>query len=76
MRVTNCRLQYHGCTENGEGIQILHYEKGQKYEAHYDYFHDKFNNDPSKGGQRIATMLMYLYVTLHLLFRFEYSDSA
>eukprot|EP00959_Pyramimonas_sp_CCMP1952_P393729 8250193-Pyramimonas_sp.AAC.1 len=48
--------------ENGEGIQILHYEPGQKYEAHYDYFHDKFNNDPTKGGQRVATMLMYLYV--------------
>jgi len=46
--------------DNGEGIQILHYEIGQKYEAHYDYFHDKFNNDASKGGQRIATMLMYL----------------
>jgi len=46
--------------DNGEGLQILQYQIGQKYEAHYDYFHDKFNNDASKGGQRIATMLMYL----------------
>ncbi|KAK3240943.1 hypothetical protein CYMTET_49253 [Cymbomonas tetramitiformis] len=46
--------------ENGEGLQILHYDVGQKYESHYDFFHDKFNNDPSKGGQRVATMLMYL----------------
>jgi prolyl 4-hydroxylase len=46
--------------EHGEGVQILRYEKGQKYEAHYDYFHDKFNADPAKGGQRVATLLMYL----------------
>jgi prolyl 4-hydroxylase len=46
--------------ENGEGVQILRYEKGQKYEAHYDYFHDRFNADPAKGGQRVATLLMYL----------------
>ncbi|MCO5587165.1 hypothetical protein L7F22_041112 [Adiantum nelumboides] len=44
--------------EQGEGIQILHYEVGQKYEAHYDYFHDHFNTH--NGGQRIATLLMYL----------------
>lgn len=46
--------------ENGEGIQMLHYEIGQKYEAHYDYFHDAVNSAPEKGGQRIATVLMYL----------------
>ncbi len=23
--------------DHGEGLQILRYEKGQKYEAHYDY---------------------------------------
>mmetsp|Transcript_10710 Transcript_10710/g.12535 ORF Transcript_10710/g.12535 Transcript_10710/m.12535 type:complete len:315 (+) Transcript_10710:107-1051(+) len=46
--------------DQGEGLQILHYQKGQKYEAHYDFFHDKFNATPDKGGQRIATMLMYL----------------
>ena len=46
--------------ENGEGMQILHYVDGQKYEAHHDFFHDKYNALPSNGGQRIATVLMYL----------------
>jgi prolyl 4-hydroxylase len=46
--------------ENGESIQILKYVNGQKYEPHTDYFHDKFNSDPSHGGQRVATVLMYL----------------
>lgn len=46
--------------DNGEGFQILRYEQGQKYESHYDYFHDSWNADPAKGGQRVATMLMYL----------------
>ncbi|KAJ0981623.1 hypothetical protein J5N97_009878 [Dioscorea zingiberensis] len=44
--------------ENGESIQILHYENGQKYEPHFDYFHDKANQE--LGGHRIATVLMYL----------------
>ena len=47
---------------NGEGLQILHYEDGQKYEAHHDFFHDKINSRPENGGQRIATVLMYLCV--------------
>ncbi|KAK9820337.1 hypothetical protein WJX72_009156 [[Myrmecia] bisecta] len=42
----------------GEGMQILHYEKTEKYESHYDYFHDEVNKQ--NGGQRVATMLMYL----------------
>ncbi|EEF52784.1 probable prolyl 4-hydroxylase 3 [Ricinus communis] len=44
--------------EHGEGLQVLHYEVGQKYEAHYDYFLDEFNT--KNGGQRTATLLMYL----------------
>ncbi|KAL0424903.1 UNVERIFIED_CONTAM: putative prolyl 4-hydroxylase 10 [Sesamum radiatum] len=44
--------------EHGEGLQILHYEVGQKYEPHYDYFLDEFNTQ--NGGQRVATVLMYL----------------
>lgn len=44
--------------EHGEGLQVLHYEVGQKYEPHYDYFSDEFNT--KNGGQRIATVLMYL----------------
>lgn len=46
--------------ENGESIQVLRYVNGQKYEPHHDYFHDKVNSDPKKGGQRVATVLMYL----------------
>lgn len=45
-------------SENGESIQILHYENGQKYEPHFDYFHDKANQE--LGGHRVATVLMYL----------------
>ncbi|CAK9170020.1 unnamed protein product [Ilex paraguariensis] len=44
--------------ENGESMQILHYEHGQKYEPHFDYFHDKVNQE--LGGHRVATVLMYL----------------
>lgn len=46
--------------EHGEGLQVLHYQAGQKYEPHFDYFNDEFNT--KNGGQRIATVLMYLYV--------------
>nr|KJB29290.1 hypothetical protein B456_005G092300 [Gossypium raimondii] len=44
--------------ENGKSMQILHYENGQKYEPHFDYFHDKANQE--LGGHCIATVLMYL----------------
>ncbi|GLT91953.1 hypothetical protein SLE2022_098140 [Rubroshorea leprosula] len=44
--------------EHGEELQVLHYEVGQKYEPHFDYFIDEFNT--KNGGQRMATMLMYL----------------
>ncbi|XP_073009523.1 probable prolyl 4-hydroxylase 6 [Typha latifolia] len=44
--------------ENGESMQILHYENGEKYEPHFDYFHDKVNQ--VLGGHRVATVLMYL----------------
>ncbi|KAL0543452.1 hypothetical protein IC582_018548 [Cucumis melo] len=44
--------------EHGEGLQVLHYEVGQKYEPHFDYFLDEYNT--KNGGQRIATVLMYL----------------
>lgn len=45
-------------SENGEDIQVLRYEPGQKYEPHYDYFADKVNI--ARGGHRVATVLMYL----------------
>ncbi|GMH08346.1 hypothetical protein Nepgr_010186 [Nepenthes gracilis] len=44
--------------ENGEDIQVLRYEHGQKYDPHYDYFVDKVNI--ARGGHRTATVLMYL----------------
>ncbi|MFS8010333.1 putative procollagen-proline 4-dioxygenase [Helianthus anomalus] len=44
--------------EHGEGLQVLHYEVGQKYDSHYDYFLDEYNT--RNGGQRMATVLMYL----------------
>ena len=37
---------------------MLRYQEGQKYEAHFDYFHDTLNTQ--NGGQRIATVLLYL----------------
>jgi prolyl 4-hydroxylase len=56
------RACMHTCAraENQEGMQILHYHDGQKYEPHYDFFLDKINSKDSQGGQRVATMLMYL----------------
>ncbi|XP_026438850.1 prolyl 4-hydroxylase 1-like [Papaver somniferum] len=44
--------------ENGEVIQVLRYEKNQFFRLHHDYFSDTSNL--KQGGQRIATMLMYL----------------
>ncbi|XP_008808711.2 probable prolyl 4-hydroxylase 6 isoform X2 [Phoenix dactylifera] len=44
--------------ENAESVQVLRYEKGQKYDPHFDYFNDKFNIE--RGGHRFATVLMYL----------------
>ncbi|XP_077229381.1 prolyl 4-hydroxylase 1 isoform X2 [Tasmannia lanceolata] len=44
--------------ENGELLQVLRYEKNQFYRPHHDYFSDTFNL--KRGGQRVATMLMYL----------------
>uniref|UniRef100_A0A7C8ZQT8 Procollagen-proline 4-dioxygenase n=1 Tax=Opuntia streptacantha TaxID=393608 RepID=A0A7C8ZQT8_OPUST len=44
--------------ENGELIQVLRYERNQFYKPHHDYFSDEFN--VKRGGQRIATVLMYL----------------
>lgn len=46
--------------DNQEAMQILHYQNGQKYEPHHDFFHDRVNQAPERGGQRVATVLMYL----------------
>jgi prolyl 4-hydroxylase len=49
--------------ENGEPIQILHYEPGGEYKPHFDYFDPKQPGNEQvlkQGGQRIATLVMYL----------------
>jgi hypothetical protein len=48
---------------HGEVSNILYYQKGNEYKAHYDFFHPK---DPGSelamqdGGQRVKTVLCYL----------------
>lgn len=53
-----------GCpVERGEPIQVLHYNPGTEYKPHFDYFDpaDTGNRKVlSMGGQRIATLIMYL----------------
>ena len=52
--------------KNGESVQLLHYGIGGEYQPHFDYF------DPAtpgglvhfnRGGQRVATFLVYLNTT-------------
>lgn len=49
--------------ERGEGLQLLHYERGAEYRPHFDWF-DPALPGPRKhlerGGQRLATIIMYL----------------
>jgi len=48
---------------NGEGLQVLHYRPGAEYRPHYDYFDPREPGMASvlaRGGQRVATLLMYL----------------
>jgi prolyl 4-hydroxylase len=50
--------------ENGEGLQILHYRPGAEYKPHYDYFDPSEPGTPTilrRGGQRVATIIMYLH---------------
>ncbi|KAG2489492.1 hypothetical protein HYH03_011945 [Edaphochlamys debaryana] len=46
---------------NGEGMQVLRYNKEQKYDAHWDYFFHK--EGTANGGNRYATVLTYLVDT-------------
>jgi prolyl 4-hydroxylase len=49
--------------ENGEGLQILRYGPGNRYEPHNDYFDPKDSGTPvilARGGQRVATLIVYL----------------
>ena len=47
--------------ENGEDLQILRYEHGQKYDEHWDWFDpEELEKMNMTDGNRIATVLMYL----------------
>jgi prolyl 4-hydroxylase len=53
--------------DNGEGLQILHYHPGAEYKPHYDYFDPDEPGTPTilkRGGQRVATIIMYLHEPL------------
>jgi len=45
--------------DNMESMQVLHYNKGEEYQAHYDWFEE---DCPTIGnaGQRKATFMIYL----------------
>lgn len=48
---------------HGEPIQVLHYLPGAQYRPHYDYFDPRQPGSDkmlAMGGQRIATLVMYL----------------
>ena len=47
----------------GEGLQILRYEKGGEYRAHHDYFDPAYSGSQkhvAEAGQRVGTVIMYL----------------
>ena len=48
---------------HGEGLQILRYRPGAEYKPHHDYFDLKHPGSAKileRGGQRVATLVMYL----------------
>ncbi|MBD8872205.1 2OG-Fe(II) oxygenase [Rhodanobacter sp. DHB23] len=48
---------------HGEGLQILHYQPGQEYTPHFDWFdpgQPGYSTLTARGGQRIASVVMYL----------------
>lgn len=48
--------------ENGERLQMLRYQPGEEYRPHYDAFYETVGGqkNKAKGGQRVATILVYL----------------
>lgn len=49
--------------DHGEGLQVLHYQPGQQYEPHYDWFDRRqpgYSSLTKVGGERIASFIMYL----------------
>jgi prolyl 4-hydroxylase len=48
---------------HGEGLQVLRYRPGAEYLPHFDYFDPLHAATPGilkRGGQRVATLVMYL----------------
>jgi len=53
----------HWPLDHGEGLQVLHYAPGARYEPHHDYFDPAQPGTPrilERGGQRVGTLVMYL----------------
>jgi len=49
--------------DTGESLHILHYEVGQEYKGHDDYFYKNtksYKRLTSNGGNRLSTLIMYL----------------
>ena len=49
--------------ENQESVQVLHYEVGQEYKDHQDFWHpntDYYDKQMNRGGQRAWSVLIYL----------------
>lgn len=45
--------------DNGERLQVMNYQVGDKFSPHFDYFPDK-NINKESGGQRTSTLVIYL----------------
>lgn len=45
--------------ENGENFHVLHYQYGQEYRPHYDWFLDE-QPTMKRGGQRAVSVILYL----------------
>jgi len=53
----------HWPVTHGEGLQVLCYRPGAEYRPHHDYFDPAHPGTPAilaRGGQRVATLLIYL----------------
>jgi len=49
--------------DTGEGLHVLHYEIGQEYKEHHDYFYKhavSYGEAIASGGNRLSTLIMYL----------------
>jgi prolyl 4-hydroxylase len=53
-------------TEQGEDLQVLHYDVGQEFTPHHDYFDPLIypKSLSANGGHRMATLLIYLQSAL------------